>query len=95
MSIIFKPKIPKVFSFGSGKKEDVKPKKVKLIERPKIWKESEIKTLVELRALRVPIKECTQILKHSYQTCCQLSQRDDLSKKINNRRAELIKEAIK
>ena len=95
MSIVFKPDLKKVFSFGSGKIEQPKVKKPKIIGKPKPWSELEINSLIELRALRVPIKECVIILDHSYVSCCELSQRTDLNKKIIDKRTQLIKEAIK
>ena len=95
MSIVFKPNIKKVFSFGSGKVEAPKVKKQRVIEKPKPWSNSEMTALIELRALRVPIKECVTILDHSYVTCCELSQRKDLNQRIIDRRIQLIKEAMK
>lgn len=95
MSIVFKPNLKKVFSLYIKKVERPKVKKPTVIEKPKPWSESEINSLVELRALRVPMKECVLLLNHSYARCYEISQRTDLNKKINDKRIELIKEATK
>jgi len=94
MSIVFNPKVPKSFSFGSGKREVINPKP-KPFNKPNPWSDLDIERLINLRSLNVPLKDCTMSINHSYTSCCEMANRKDILNKIQVKRDILIRQAIK
>ena len=59
MSIVFKPQIPKDFSYLLPVQE---VKEVERIYKPRVWSDAEKDQLVELRAMGVSFHDCATIL---------------------------------
>ena len=59
MSLVFKPKIPKDFSYLLPVQE---VKEVERIYKPRVWSDAEKDQLVELRAMGVSFHDCATIL---------------------------------
>jgi hypothetical protein len=88
MSIVHKPK----FNVGIVKK----PPKVRTDARKIVhWTTTEIENLVELRSIGLSHKECARLLGRSESACLGAVKSNSLEKRIQNKRQELIKEALK
>jgi len=102
MSIIWKPKIPAVFTkskpkekkynFGSGHITDIK---VKIVPREQIlWPESDLRFLVELRVLKCSYEECGEYLGRSANSCTGAVATNNLYEAIRKKRKALINEVL-
>ena len=90
MSILFKPKL--TFNFASGKMQP----KTKTVRREIIhWTTIELENLIELRSIGLSHKECARLLGRSESACLGAVKSNSLEKRIQNKRQELIKEALK
>lgn len=90
MSIVFKPRL--TFNFGSGKYGP----KSKTVSREVIyWTTFDIENLVELRSIGLSHKECGKLMDRSASACMGAVKSNSLEPRIEKKRQELIKEALK
>jgi hypothetical protein len=84
MSIVFKPKITKYLDLKSS----IKPK---LSRKPKRWSPNEISQLIEMKAIRVPTRECGAYFKVGDAAILSTIGRLELPPLIRDKRRELIR----
>ena len=84
MSIVFKPKITKYLDLKSS----IKPK---LSRKPKRWRPDEISQLIEMKAIRIPTRECGEYFKVGDSAILATIGRLELPPLIREKRSELIK----
>jgi len=102
MSLIWKPKIPAVFTkpkpkvkkynFGSGHITDIK---VKIVPREQMpWPESDLLFLIELRVLKCSYEECGEHLNRTANACTGAIQTNNLYEAIRKKRKQLLDEVL-
>lgn len=92
MSLMFKPQIPKSFSFGSGRMQESKSKAVPV--QTKSWTNKDLQKLVDLRALGCSFKDCGPLMDRSAAGVAACVNQNDLYSAISKKRKELIAQVI-
>ena len=92
MSIVFKPQIPKDFSYLLPVQE---VKEVERIYKPRVWSDAEKDQLVELRAMGVSYYDCATILRRGNSNVGDIISLHKLQDAISNLRQAHIDRIMK
>ena len=92
MSIVFKPQIPKDFSYLLPMQE---VKEVERIYKPRVWTDAEKDQLVELRAMGVSFHDCASILRRGQGSIAHILKTYELHGAIWNLRQASIDRIMK